>query len=349
MSSGIARYSEKHPADRLLAAALHGNLREVRKLLAQGVQPDVRDVNGDTSLIRATGAGNPRIIQELLAVGADLNSQNDEGLTPLTYALRWRNSRIDQVIPLLIAGSDMDLADNHGYLPRDYAMMAAFQRWSIPEGILVDTHNLCVMWAANGGEAGLMAEYLESDVPQRILTNALVMAAIEGHLECCRLLLQKGADANGYDIYGNRPLAAAACNLRTEVVRLLLGFGAEIDGRDSMQKTPLMRACEAASLDYSEMGIKGIDKARYDLVELLLAEGADVNATDESGRTPLHSPELDPATIVLLFKHGADPFASDDDGCLPLSDLLDEGSRAVVRQCMLESMTEKDVEEAMES
>lgn len=349
MISDVTRFSEKQPAGRLLAAALHGNLREVRTLLAQGVHPDVRDVNGDTPLIRATGAGNSRIIQELLAAGADLNLQNDEGLTPLTYALRWRNSRIDSVINLLITGSRMDLADNHGFFPPDYAMMAASGRWKVPAEIEVDQLHLCMTWAANEGDAKLLGEYLCNHVPRRILTTALVMSVIEGHMLCCRLLLGKGADANGFDIYGNRPLAAAACNLRTEVVRLLLGCGAELDGRDSMQKTPLMRACEAASLDYGGMGIREIDKTRYDLVEYLLGEGADVNATDESGRTPLHSQELDPGTIVLLLKHGGDPFAADDDGCLPLSDLLDESSRAVVRRSMLEFMAERDVEEAMES
>lgn len=349
MRSDTTKYWEKHPSDQLLAAALHGNLREVRKLLEKGVNPDVRDVNSDTPLIRATGSGNARIIQELIAAGADLNMQNDEGLTPLTFALRWRTSRIAPVITLLVEGSNMDLPDNHGYLPQDYAMMAAFYRWSIPEGIFVDSHHLCIMWAANGGDARLIAEYLGNEVPCRILTNALVMAAIDGHVECCRLLLNKGADVNGFDIHGYRPLASAACNLHAEIVRLLLDCGAEVDGRDSMLKTPLMRACEAASLGYNGIESKEFDKIKYDLVEFLLSVGADVNATDETGKTPLHSAELDPATIVLLLKNGADPFAPDDDGTLPLSDQLDVSGRAVVRRCMLEFMTEKNVEEAMES
>jgi ankyrin repeat protein len=349
MRPNFTRYSEKDRPSKLLAASLYGNLREVRRLLGQGVSPNVRDVDGDTPLIHATGAGNQLIIRELLAAGADLNLQNDEGLTPFTYALRWRNSRIDQVIPMLIVGSDMDLADNNGYFPRDYAMMAAFYRWKPRAGIEVDQLHLCITWAANEGDAKLLVHYLDNGVPTRILTNALVMSAFEGHAECCRILLGAGAYANGSDIHGNRPLAAAACNLRTELVRLLLKSGAEVDGRNSMKKTPLMLACEAGCLDCCGIGIKEFDKTRYDLVEFLLREGADVNATDESGKTPLHTLALDPAVTVLLLRHGADPFATDDDGCLPLSDVLDEKSRAVVRRCMLEFMTGNEVEEAMDS
>lgn len=349
MRQGDPRFSDKEPADRLLDAALHGNLREVRRLLDQGVSADVHDSKGDTPLIRATGAGNSRIVRELLAAGADPNLRNRDGMTALTYALRWRNSRIEPLIVLLAQGTDMDLADNHGYLPRDYAMMASYRRWNSPAGIVVDAHHLCITWAANGGDAGLLAEYLSKEVPCRILTNALVMAAFEGHVECCRLLLDRGADANGYDICGNRPLAAVAGNLNTEIVRLLLDRGAEVDGRDDMRKTPLMRVCEASVLACDGIERKEFDKTRNSLVELLLREGADVNAVDETGRTALHSLELDPSAIILLVKHGADPFAADDDGSLPLFSVLDEASRAVVRSYLLETMSEKDVEEAMES
>ena len=106
-------YANMEPAEQLLEAAFQGNLREVRRLLAQGVSPDVCNEHGDTPLIRATGAGNRKIVQALIAAGADLNRRNRDGLTALMFALRWDDRACVSVRPLLVAASDPEIEDNH--------------------------------------------------------------------------------------------------------------------------------------------------------------------------------------------------------------------------------------------
>ena len=50
----------------------------------------------------------------------------------------------------------------------------------------------------------------------------LLEAAMYGHTEICKQLLEHGADANAKDKYGDTPLRDAAKNGHTETCRLLL-------------------------------------------------------------------------------------------------------------------------------
>jgi ankyrin repeat protein len=55
------------------------------------------------------------------------------------------------------------------------------------------------------------------------------MAAVHGHLEAARLLLDGGADPSLADNNGSTPLMAAAGTGHPGVLRLLLGRGAALD------------------------------------------------------------------------------------------------------------------------
>ncbi|KAJ5495358.1 hypothetical protein N7539_000474 [Penicillium diatomitis] len=85
----------------LLIAVEAGNIHVVKALLEIGVNIEVSDTNGDTSLHIATKNGNKALVRMLLDEGADVRATNLFGLTPIaianlpkhdeiTYALRER-------------------------------------------------------------------------------------------------------------------------------------------------------------------------------------------------------------------------------------------------------------------
>ena len=64
--------------------------------------------------------------------------------------------------------------------------------------------------------------------------TALHYATIEGHLGCMRLLLERGAHREARDIHGWTPLGLAAFHGRVDAARLLVGAGAKVDARPSV-------------------------------------------------------------------------------------------------------------------
>ncbi len=137
----------------LMHAAVGGNIRIVRAMLEAGAQPDVRAVNGWTALALASAKGHIAVMDQLLLVGADPNMGDVFGWTPLMHAVEQR--RPDAVLLLLNrpdvavderntdgvtalhravaqgfakisrmlvqAGASVDLKDESGRTPADYA------------------------------------------------------------------------------------------------------------------------------------------------------------------------------------------------------------------------------------
>ena len=102
----------------------------------------------------------------------------------------------------------------------------------------------------------------------------LHMAAQEGHLDIVRYLVERGADFNQADKWGQTPLHAAAYNGHIEVVRYLIeGKGADFNLADRWNQTPLhLAACYGHT----------------EVVRYLIERGADFNQVDNEGETPLH-------------------------------------------------------------
>ncbi len=78
------------PAKALRAAAKHGDMREVRWLVGQGVDVNVWEENGYTALTNAAHAGHTEIVRFLLRNGAWADPHEDCApyFTPLAEAAR---------------------------------------------------------------------------------------------------------------------------------------------------------------------------------------------------------------------------------------------------------------------
>ena len=74
------------PEGQLVAAARDGNADRIRELLAQGVSPDARNVDGRGALQRAAQRGRLEAVRVLLEAGGGLDAPDEHGMTPLMTA-----------------------------------------------------------------------------------------------------------------------------------------------------------------------------------------------------------------------------------------------------------------------
>jgi ankyrin repeat protein len=143
-----------------------------------------------------------------------VNARGGSEVTPLHVAV----SGYSDILSLLIEhGADMNGRGNADYTPLHRAS------WN---GRL---------------EAGQLLLNRGADIDDQddyFKRTALICAAICGHAEFARMLLERGAMIDPRDVLGRTPLHCAAANRRTEVVRLLLERGADPHVRDVFGKTP---------------------------------------------------------------------------------------------------------------
>eukprot|EP00418_Pyrodinium_bahamense_P062464 CAMPEP_0179085884 /NCGR_PEP_ID=MMETSP0796-20121207/38923_1 /TAXON_ID=73915 /ORGANISM="Pyrodinium bahamense, Strain pbaha01" /LENGTH=133 /DNA_ID=CAMNT_0020783335 /DNA_START=46 /DNA_END=444 /DNA_ORIENTATION=- len=96
---------------------------------------------------------------------------------------------------------------------------------------------------------GMLQELANTDVnpnarDSRGLTP-LMIAAMHGHEDCLRCLLQRGADLDARDGRGWTALMHAAFRGQGPCLRLLAEHGADLDARDFLGTTAAMRAAMA--------------------------------------------------------------------------------------------------------
>jgi len=93
-----------------------------------------------------------------------------------------------------------------------------------------------------------------------------------GLVELVKLLIQRGANVDAADVYGNKPLHDAACH-GLNVIQSLVLHGAKVNVQNVDGKTPLHVA---------------IERQQSEVVKFLLNVGADIGLTDVWRNTPLH-------------------------------------------------------------
>ena len=82
----------------LLYASENGDFRSVKKLLAQGVDTNHRNENGDTALICSCDRGHYDISKYLISKGANVNLSDKENNSPIYYASFEGHSKIVQLL-----------------------------------------------------------------------------------------------------------------------------------------------------------------------------------------------------------------------------------------------------------
>ena len=86
-----------------------------------------------------------------------------------------------------------------------------------------------------------------------LLYTSLHKAALKGHRAVVHLLLNRGADPNARDTYGETPLQNAAFYGHKDVVKLLLDGGADPNGSDEYGETALHKGAKNGSKEIVQL------------------------------------------------------------------------------------------------
>lgn len=257
-------------ADASLADAIaQGDKRSVQALLQAGASVNEAQNDGSTPLLWAVYQVDEELVTELLRREADPNRANVFGASPLSEAARLAN--LPMVERLLAAGADPNIANDDGQTP---LMLAAYN------GSL----DVVKALVAKGADVNAVERWTGQ--------TALMWAAARRNADVAKFLIEKGADvqrrATHFDwssqmtseprgqyrpAGGLTPLLYAARSGCLECVEAMLQAGADPNIPSPEGVTPLLVA---------------IDNFHFDIANLLLDEGADPHAFDWWGRTPLY-------------------------------------------------------------
>jgi ankyrin repeat protein len=122
--------------------------------------------------------------------------------------------------------------------------------------------------------------------------NVLINAALYASADCMKLLLQKKANPNLKNKFGQTPLMY--CTYEMDKMKLLLQYGADINAKSNSGNTPLLIAC--------------IGYGQYENIKFLIDKGADPLAKRWGAETALMRAAQfgDTMTIHLLISKGVD-------------------------------------------
>ena len=341
-------------ASRLHRVAATKTEHQVRDLINQGADPNLRNWRGETPLHRAA-IRNPDldVSRALIAARADVNAKDESGATPLHRA-------VPHVSPgrgnlLIEAGADVNAQDKAGATPLHYA--------------------------AESGREEMIGRLIESgaslNTRDKDGATPLHTAVEKGWSEGTKTLLNHGADPNAPDNEGRTPLHLAYAADRQDMVNQLLEAGTNLEARDAQGRVPIQHLHdpeddggrgeheqEARANDPSHIRNKetlphelrtspekyariqnavnpadpegrtpfdrAAEKGSPLGVHRLLQEGADPNVRDNEKWTPLDraAASLDGAeTVERLLEAGADPSVRDNAGRTPLDVATDRRAR----------------------
>jgi ankyrin len=223
-------------------AAIRGDVKLLRALLAAGADVEAANADGQTSLMILARTGNVEAAQLLLSHGAQVNAHET-----------WRHQTA-----LMWAAAQQQ---------------PAMVRLLIQHGAALDERSLVNNWAREvTAEPRMQARPAGGFTP-------LLYAARAGCLECAQLLVKAGADPNLGDPDGVSPLLEAVLNFHFDIAALLIKRGVDVDRWDTWGRSALY---EAVDLDMLPVGGRADRPSQdrttsLQLLKLLLEAGANPN------------------------------------------------------------------------
>lgn len=315
---------------RLIRAAMHGSIADVRTALEAGAHLEATTDSGVTPLSSAALHGHAEVVGALLEAGANITATDTTGATALMFAAAQGHARVVEL--LAGRGADVNVRDKN----QMSALMAAGSagRVEVVRALLARKADAnatdaqgatALMAAAFGGHTAageaLIAGDADVNVRDESGRTALMATALGGDTVLARALIAAKADVAIADLAGSTALTYAASNGRGAMVELLMkaGLKRDLDAALSFAvrgcHTDIARTLRSngAAIDRSVQGTPPVVLAAAsncdDTLRYLLDSGADINAkAEKDGMTALMAAAALGLVPIgeLLIARGAD-------------------------------------------
>jgi serine/threonine-protein phosphatase 6 regulatory ankyrin repeat subunit B len=243
--------------------------------------------------------GDKKLAKTLMDKGMDINIPDEEGLTPLHYAVIY--NQIDVAEVFIKGKSNLDFGDDEGKTPLHHASL--YGRMYLAEMLIEEG-------------ADINHKNLYEKTP-------LHYVGLYGNTNLTKLLLEKGADINSVDRYGATPLLYAKIYRAEGISEKLIQIGANM-------------FVQGVNLFYDGIGLSPLHLSiRYDnfeIAKMLIEKGANIEGKTQTGETPLHyAIRFDKQKMAfLLLKNGANVNAINNDLKTPLDIALERSDYPMV-------------------
>jgi ankyrin repeat protein len=264
----------------LVAAARNHDPQQMRRLLTETVDVNVRSDDGSTALLWTAHWNDVETAALLVRAGADANATNDFHITPLSQACTNGSAAFVQL--LLKAGANPNTPIATGETPLMTCAgsgSADAVKLLLAHGADVDArepsqHQTALMWAAAEHHSAVVQMLIEARADLRARTRngftALHFAAREGDVATTQLLLAAGVDIN----------------IRSQPDSSDQGSGGEAGPRGAPGTVVVGRNEASVSAGSTPLLVATV-RAQVPLALFLLERGADPDAA-EMGFTALH-------------------------------------------------------------
>ena len=193
----LEKLNVKFTPDDFVRSAEKGDLKAIQLFLNAGIDCNAQSATGSTSLMAASKYGRIDVVNKLLEQKVNVDAQDKQGVTALMLAAE--NSQPEIVKLLLKKNADPNVEDQTGWTA---LMKAVYQ-----------------------GSTGCV-EALAAQSRQEV-NRALLVAALTGHKEIAKILLDNGAEVDSRADDGRTPLMLAAGKGDDDFVSFLLKAGAD--------------------------------------------------------------------------------------------------------------------------
>ena len=313
----------------LHSAAALGQLESVLTLLQLGGRKSLTKIdkrNNATPLHHAVAGGHKDVVTLLLREGCPVTTRARHGVSVLLVAARFGQKEL--IAYLIGCGLNVNIEDEDGATPLHYAVYQGHLE-SVHALLRLGGRRAMTMIAGDAGtplhvavrrgNKDIVSLLLSEGCPMNMTIQkgltALHIAASTGQVDIIEILVRRGLDVNIQDDRGCTPLHLAASENQLESACTLIG----LDGRRSMT----VRADGLGTPLHQAAG-----KGHKDMVSLLLKEGCPIDVTDGKGISAAHfAAERGETDIIeMLAIHGLDVNLVDNDGATPLHKAANHGN-----------------------
>mmetsp|Transcript_22624 Transcript_22624/g.52708 ORF Transcript_22624/g.52708 Transcript_22624/m.52708 type:complete len:707 (-) Transcript_22624:227-2347(-) len=313
--ASLLRNLRKQTTNQLLAAADTGNEDLVVKLLAQGVDVNCTDSQGNTALHLAAFSGHDIIVSLLIQAKLKIDIRNKAGATALKLAALVNKTEVVKV--LVAAGAQVQQPDEEGYTALHFA--AGMGNLEVVRYLVEDCNSNIHLKNRDGHTPIFCACFAGKESVIRYFAN------------------QHPATIRPRNLQGDT-LLHCACTVQNpeSLVRLLLGLGVKATTLNKRGQTPLDSA--EAMMHKTGRDLTGV----LQILEDAARQETDVEDTEPD--EPPHSLTVagllrasargDLAEMQVYFQYGFTATSHDEENVTPLHEVCHVGYEDIVKELL---------------